>query len=98
MSGKVLLLSAAFLAAAAPNLAPAEEAIGKVALAGLDVSTPGGSAELHKRLAITAQRLCRHFRDDRKASDWETYADCVRDTLASALEQIKPATSTVAKN
>jgi len=105
MSRKALLLSAALLAAA-PSFAPASEpvpgkpetAAGTVVLAGLDLSTSAGIAEAHKRLTIMSERLCRKFRDNRKVSDWETYVDCVHDTLASALERIQTPTSSVARN
>ncbi len=101
----VLLLSAAFLAAT-PSFSPAgelvpgkrETAAGTVELADLDLSTSAGIAEAHKRLTTMSRRLCRKFRDDRKVADWETYVDCVHDTLASALEQIKTPTPSVARN
>jgi UrcA family protein len=102
MSRRVLLLSAALLVAT-PSFAAAgdllsgksETAAGTVVLAGLDLSTPGGVAEAHKRLTIMSERLCRKFRDDRKADDWEVFLDCVHDTLASALERIRSPTSSV---
>jgi len=43
-----------------------------------------------------SERLCRSFRDDRKVDDRETYADCVHDTLATALERIRISASSVA--
>jgi UrcA family protein len=105
MSRRVLLLSAAFLAAT-PSFAPAgelvpgkpETATGTVVLAGLDLTTSAGIAEARKRLTIMSERLCRRFRDNRKAADWENYADCVHSTLASALERIQTPTSSVARN
>jgi UrcA family protein len=105
MSRKVLFLCAALLAAT-PSFASAAElargktetATGTVVLAGLDLSTPAGIAEAHKRLTIMSEHLCRKFRDDRKVADWETYVDCVHDTLASAIERIKTPTLSVAKN
>ena len=105
MSGKILLLSAAFLAVT-PGFSPAgelvsgkpETASGTVALAGLDLSTTAGMAQARKRLTILAERLCRKFRDDREAADWATYADCVHDTLTSAVEKIKPPASSIARN
>ncbi len=105
MSRRVLLLSAAFLAAT-PSFAPAgelvpgkpETATGTVVLAGLDLTTSAGIAEARKRLTIVSERLCRKFRDDRKVADWENYVDCVHETLASALERIQTPTSSVAKN
>ena len=103
MSRSVLLLSAALLAAT-PTFAPAgepvprrpEAASGAVVFAGLDLSTPAGIAEARKRLTVMSERLCRRFRDDRKVDDWETYVDCVHDTLASALERIRISTPGVA--
>jgi UrcA family protein len=102
MFRSVLLLSAALLATT-PTFAPAGElvpgtAAGTVALAGLDLSTPAGAAEAHRRLTIMSERLCRKFRDDRKVDDWENYVDCVHDTLASALERIQTPTSSLARN
>lgn len=105
MSRRVLLLSAALLAAM-PSFAHAgefvhrnpETATDTVVLAGLDLSTSAGIAEAHKRLALMSKRLCRKFRDDRKADDWENYVSCVHDTLASALERIQAPTSSVARN
>ena len=105
MSRKVLLLSAALLAAT-PGFAPAGELVprkpetvaGTVVLAGLDLSTTAGIAETYKRLTTVAERLCRRFRDDREAADWATYIDCVHDTLTSALEKIQMPTSSIAKN
>lgn len=104
MSRRVLLLSAAFLAAT-PSFAPAgelvpgkpETASGTVVLAGLDLSSSAGIAEAHKRLTIMSERLCRKFRDDRKVADWETYVDCVHDTLAGALERFQMPASRVAR-
>jgi len=75
-----------------------ETAAGTVVLADLDLSTPAGIAEARKRLTIMSERLCNKFRDDRKVADWETYVDCVHDTLASALERIQTPTSSVARN
>jgi UrcA family protein len=105
MSRRVLLLSAAFLAAT-PSFAPAgelvpgkpETATGTVVLAGLDLTTSAGIAEARKRLTIMSERLCRKFRDDRKVADWENYVDCVHSTLASVLERIQTPTSSVARN
>jgi UrcA family protein len=105
MSRRVLLLSVAFLSAT-PSFAPAGELVprkpetvaGTVVLSGLDLSTPAGFAEAHKRLTTMSERLCRKFRDDRKADNWETYVNCIHDTLATALERIQTPTSNVARN
>jgi UrcA family protein len=102
MSRSALLLSAALLVA--PTFAPAAEVLlrrpeavsGAVVFAGLDLSTPAGIAEARKRLTTVSERLCRSFRDDRKVDDRETYADCVHDTLATALERIRISASSVA--
>jgi UrcA family protein len=99
------LLSVALLAAT-PSFAPAgerasrqpETATGTVVLASLDLSTSAGIAEAHKRLTIMSEHLCRKFRDERKADDWQSYVDCIHDTLASVLETIHKPTSTVARN
>jgi UrcA family protein len=105
MSRNVLLLSAALLAATpifarAGEIAPVkpETAAAGVALAGLDLSTTAGVAKARKQLSVVAARLCRKFRDDRKAADWANYVDCVHDTVASALERIPTPPSSLAKN
>jgi UrcA family protein len=100
----MLLLSAALLVA--PSFAPAvepatgksESTAGKVVLAGLDLSTSEGMAEARSRLIRMSARLCSKFRDDRNVADWETYVDCVHDTLASALKRMQTPTSSVARN
>ena len=100
------LLLVAALAAATPNFAAAgdlapgkpETASGTVVLAGLDLSTPAGSARARERLTLTAARLCRKFRDDRQVADWATYVDCVHDAVASALERIHNSVVSVARN
>jgi UrcA family protein len=105
MSLKFVLLSAAFLATT-PSFAPAgefvphkpETAAGTVVLAGLDLSTSAGIVEARKRLTIMSKSLCRKLRDYRKVDDWETYVDCVHDTLASTLERIQTSTTSVARN
>jgi UrcA family protein len=105
MSRKVWLLSAVLLTAA-PGFAPAAElargkpetAVGTVVLAGLDLSTPAGIAQARKQLSIMAARLCREFRDDRKATDWATYVDCVHDTVARTLQRIQTPVSSLARN
>ncbi len=103
MCRRVLLLSAALLAVApsfssAGGLMPGkgETAAGTVVLADLDLSTTAGIAEAQKRLTDMSRRLCRSFRDDRKVDDWETYVECVHDTLASAIGRIRVPTASVA--
>jgi UrcA family protein len=105
MSRNLLLLSAALLAttpifACAGEVAPGkpETAAASVVIAGLDLSTTAGMAQARKRLSVMAARLCRKFRDDRKAADWANYVDCVHDTVASALERIPTPASSLAKN
>lgn len=103
MSRSVFLLSAALLTAM-PTFVPAgepaprrsEAASGAVVFAGLDLSTPAGIAEARKRLTVMSERLCRRFRDDRKVDDWQSYVDCVHDTLASALERVRNSMPSVA--
>jgi UrcA family protein len=100
------LFLAAALAAAAPNfaaagdLAPAkpETATTTVVLADLDLSTSAGSAQARERLTRAAEHLCRRFRDDRQIADWANYADCVHDTVASALERNRISVVSVARN
>jgi len=98
----VLILSAALLAAAPSFASDAERvpgtAAGRVVLTGLDLSTPAGAAEAHRRLTLMSERLCRKFRDDRRVDDWGNYVECVHGTLAKALELIQPPTSSVARN
>ena len=68
--------------------ATGESVAARVSLADLDLSTPDGARAASDRLAKMAQRLCRKLGDTRRASDSATYADCCRETLASALRQI----------
>ena len=77
------------LADAPRPTAPAESVTATVSLADLDVSTPEGAQAASARLAKLAQRLCLNFRDARRVSDWATYTDCYRETLANALRQAK---------
>jgi UrcA family protein len=102
MFRSVLTLSAALLAVT-PSFAPAAPpqpgtAAGTVVLAGLDLSTPTGVAEAHRRVTLMSERLCREFRDDRKVDDWQNYVNCVRDSVAKTLERIQTTTSSVARN
>jgi UrcA family protein len=94
------------LAAATPNFAAAgdlasgkpETATATVALAGLDLSTPAGSAQARERLTRAAARLCRKFQDGRKIADWANYVDCVHDAVAGALERNQISGLSVARN
>lgn len=105
MSRRVLLLSTVLLGAT-PSFAHADEFLprkpeslaGTVVLADLDLSTSAGIAQARKRLTVVSVRLCRNFRDHRRADDWQTFGDCVHDTLASALERIQTPASRVARN
>jgi UrcA family protein len=105
MTRNALCLLAALIGIA-PSVVPAapptpvkhETVTGTVTLAGLDLSTPEGSTEARKRLKEMSKHLCRAFQDDRKVSNRETYADCVHDTLARALERLDGPTIAVAKN
>jgi UrcA family protein len=77
--------------ASPPPAAPKTESLAvTVSLADLDVSTPEGVRAVRARLAKVAQRLCRELGDARRASDWATYTDCYRESLANALRQINP--------
>ena len=73
-----------------PAAAKAESVVETVSLTELDVSTPEGVRAVRARLAKVAQRLCRKLGDVRRASDWATYTDCYRESLANALRQINP--------
>lgn len=71
-----------------PAAAKTESVVGTVSLADLDVSTPEGVRAARARLAKVAQRLCRRLGDARRVSDWATYTDCYRESLANALRQV----------
>jgi UrcA family protein len=83
------LCALAPVASAEPPAAPAVETrAARVSLAGLDLSTPEGARAARTRLKKMAQRLCRHFGDDLRASNRVTMNACVRETLADAVRQI----------
>jgi len=103
MFPKALTLLAALLAVTpgfASDRVPGktETATATVMLAAVDLSTTAGLAQARKQLTLEAGRLCRKFRDDRKASDWATYVDCVHDTVASALGRMQTSATSVARN
>jgi hypothetical protein len=79
LAGTLAGVTDSVLANPPPEAAEAESIAATVSLADLDVSTPEG-----------AQRLCRKLGDNRRVSDWATYADCCQETLAKALRQVKP--------
>jgi UrcA family protein len=68
---------------------PHESVSASVSLADLDITTVEGTRAAQDRLKAMAQRLCRKFWDERKVSASDTYVECTRDTLASALAQLK---------
>jgi UrcA family protein len=83
------LCALASVASAEPPAAPAAETrVAKVSLAGLDLSTPAGARAARTRLKKMAQRLCRQFGDDLRASNRVTMNACVRETLADAVRQM----------
>jgi UrcA family protein len=73
-----------------PAAATPESLVETISLADLDVSTPEGIRAARARLAKVAQRLCRKLGDARRVSDWATYTDCYRKSLADALRQVTP--------
>ena len=73
-----------------PGTSP-EVVSASVSLADLDLTTAEGRRAAQNRLKATAQRLCLKFWDHRVISGRETYFQCTRDTLASALAQLKAA-------
>jgi UrcA family protein len=60
------------------------------------LATPEGRQAARARLVAIAGRLCRTFRDTRTLAHRETYAQCVADTVAGALEQIPPGAASAA--
>jgi UrcA family protein len=77
------------MAFADPPTLPASSTVeSRVSLAGLDLSTEEGVRVARRRLKATAEHLCRQLGDANTASFRWTYAACVRDTLANALEQL----------
>jgi UrcA family protein len=79
-------------ALADPPTAPAPHALeSKVSLADLDLSTPEGARAAHKRLRKRAESLCRQLWDSTSASFRWSYAACVKDTFANAIQQLNAA-------
>ena len=60
----------------------------KLSLADLDLATAEGVRAAHERLRAKAQYLCRQLWDDNSASFRWTYAACVKETLANAVQQL----------
>jgi UrcA family protein len=60
----------------------------KVSLSDLDLSTPEGVRAAHKRLRHKAEHLCHQLGDSTSASFRWTYAACVQETLANAIQQL----------
>jgi UrcA family protein len=81
----------------AASPAPVEVATGSVNLTDIDLSTPTGVAEAHRRVLNMSKHLCRKFQDDRTVSNRETYVDCVHDTLAAALCRLNAPSLAIAK-
>jgi UrcA family protein len=86
----VILFAVAPLAALAdPPAAPTSHTLeSRVSLADLDLSTPEGVRAAHKRLRRKAEHLCRQLEDSASASFRWTYAACVQETLANAIQQL----------
>ena len=80
-----------------PPSAPAPRALeSKVSLADLDLSTAAGVREAHRRVRAKAEHLCHQLWDDNSASFRWTYAACVEDTVASAVQRLSlPALATL---
>ncbi len=81
-------LASVAVRAESPAKTSPETATAAVSLADLDLTTPAGMDAARERVTLAAQKLCRHFLDDRKASSWATYTDCSRETVASAFRQL----------
>ena len=81
------------LSAALPVIAradpPPRALESKVSLADLDLSTAAGVRAAHRRVRAKAEHLCHQLWDDNSATFRWTYAACVEDTVASALQQLK---------
>lgn len=57
-------------------------------LSDLDLSTKEGMRAAEKRLRRKAEHLCRQLGDSASATDRWTYAACVRETFADAMQQL----------
>jgi UrcA family protein len=68
---------------------PPATRIANVSLAGLDLSTPEGARAAYERIKTTAERLCFQVESDPFP---ETYARCVRETLADVIRRINART------
>jgi UrcA family protein len=84
-----LLAVAPLTAPADPPTAPAPHTLeSRVSLADLDLSTPEGARAAHKRLRKMAESLCRRLWDSTSATFRWTYAACVKETFANAIQQL----------
>jgi len=61
-----------------------------VRVADLNLASAQGRQQARDRLQATAARLCARFRDSRSLATRETEAECRRDALEAALQQIQP--------
>jgi len=61
-----------------------------VPVADLDLASAQGRQLARERLQAAAARLCARFRDSRSLATRETEAECRRDALEAALQQIQP--------
>jgi len=71
-----------------PTAPPTLTLESKVSLADLDLSTAKGVRAAHKRLEHKAQHLCRQLWDSTSATFRWTYAACVKETLADAVQRL----------
>jgi len=92
-SALLACLAASSPASAAPGGAPGTASrpasiSATVSLADLDLATAAGHDAAQARIAATARRLCRAFRDSSSLADRETYAQCWKDAQDRALRQL----------
>jgi len=72
-----------------PPAAPAPRILeSAVSLSDLDLSTAEGVRAAHRRLNRKAENLCRQLWDDVSATYRWSYAACVRETLAEAVQRL----------
>jgi UrcA family protein len=87
--GVVMLASLAPLAASA---APEDgRAVATVSYADLNLTTPGGAAKLHARVARAAKQVCQYDSGTRQLWQMQAQNACVTRALASAEVQIAAA-------
>lgn len=83
-----LVLATPLTARADPPVPPSATLQSRTSLSDLDLATRQGMRAAEKRLRKKAENLCRQLGDSTSASYRWTYAACVRETFANAMQQL----------